>query len=97
MLDEGDKAIVRQIAFEAGEVISHQISNAVKDKLDIHVLSCPIKTYAETNDKRIKEIESWPKQAKLFSKGFILGIVFVSSAVGSGITLLVTRLAKLFL
>ncbi len=97
MLDEGDKAIVRQIAYEVGGVISAQISEAVKNKLDVHVLSCPVKASVDANEDRIEVIEQWPKQAKMFSKGFILGVVVVSSAVGSGITLLATRVMNLFM
>lgn len=78
-------------------MIQTRVGSAVTDKLDVHILKCPVKLLVEINEDRIKAIESWPKQAKLFSKGFILGVIVVSSAVGSGITFVIVKVLKLFL
>jgi len=62
-LDEGDRAIVREIAFEAAEVIKSEVIKTLKTELRLHQAECPA----------IKAIARWPKQMIFLVIGVGLG------------------------
>lgn len=69
-LNDGDKAIVREIAFEASKVVAEELGKAMATKLRLHSLSCPA----------VKTVERW----RMMLIGGILGgaIIGSGSAVG---------------
>ena len=98
---EGQKAIIERTAWIVGEKILQDFREEIRQmraerkeiiaaRIHLHERECSVA-------KDVELIKNWPKQAKMFSKGFILGIVVVSSAVGSGMTLIAARIVKLFL
>ena len=81
-LSEGDKAIVREIAFEAAEIIKGELSGSFKMQMELHQLSCPA----------VEAVKQWPKEAKSFSKGFVVGLILSGIGLGTGTSLLVAKL-----
>jgi len=62
-MDEGDKAIIREIAFEAAKVIKEELTNGFKIQLELHAAQCPAKT----------AISRWPKQVWFLVIGIAVG------------------------
>ena len=51
-LDEGDKAIIRQIAFAASEHTCKQVSENFDSRLKLHQAECPVaKKFEETKNQ----------------------------------------------
>ena len=71
-LGEGDRAIVREIAFEVATVMKAESRKSLENAIKMHGLECPAK----------KAIAEWPKQAKIFSRGFVLGLVLMAIILG---------------
>ena len=87
MLNEGDKAIVKEIALEASTAIKEDLVADFKVQFKLHQLECPIKD-------KVEAIEAWPTQAKMFSRGFLLGIVAVAALVGGSASLAIEKIVK---
>ena len=87
MLNEGDKAIVREIAFEVAGVLKDELTNGFKMQIELHRLNCPA----------TEAVKEWPKQAKMFSKGFVIGLVLSGIVLGTGTSLLIAKLLQMIL
>lgn len=86
-LDDGDKAIVREIAFEVAGVLKEELTDGFKTQIELHTSRCPA----------VEAVKQWPKEAKSFSKGFIIGLVLGGIALGTGTSLLIAKLLHLAL
>jgi len=62
-LDEGDKAIIREIAFEVAVILKRELKNARDEAIKIHALECPAKD----------AIKRWPKQITFLAIGIGIG------------------------
>lgn len=76
-LTEGDKAVVREIAFEAAKTIGDEVKDAIMTGLRLHQAECPVKV----------EVEAKINQAKGARWAFGLVIAVVSAAIGAMATL----------
>ncbi|KKM05147.1 hypothetical protein LCGC14_1757060 [marine sediment metagenome] len=62
-MDDGDKAIIREIAFEAATVIKESLIEHFATQLDLHSAQCPAK----------EAVGRWPKQMILLVAGVAIG------------------------
>jgi len=85
MFDEGDKAIIEKTAYAVAEKVEERLKKHFAEQITLHQAECPTKM-------RVDVISNWPDQARMFSKGFVIGIVCVSALVGSGMSVVVTKL-----
>jgi len=66
--DEGDKAVIKQIAYEAADHVAERlqevIQSGIASKIEIHTLSCPMRSeLKETKDElaaaKNKRLGAW--------------------------------------
>ncbi len=80
--EAGEKAIIKDIAFEVGETIIKRLNETLTARIKLHQLSCP------TAD----EVNKWRGQAK----GLVIGIALGAALVGTGGTIGFLKLFKFF-
>jgi uncharacterized protein (DUF2062 family) len=76
-LDEGDKAIVQEIAWQVGKAVGQEIGDRLSAQIREHALTC----------STAKLVEAWRNRAV----GIVVGSVIGGAAGGSGITVLIMR------
>ena len=69
---KGQEAIIEKIAFVVGDRIKTDLTEHFVNVIKLHQSDCPA----------IKAAEQWPKQARAFSKGFILALIVISTVLG---------------
>lgn len=72
-LNEGDKAVVREIAFEAAKTIGDEVKDAILTGLRLHQAECPVKA----------EVEAKINQARGARWAFGIVISLVSAVIGA--------------
>ena len=87
--DKGQMAIIEKTAFSVAEKIEQRLKDSFAQQIQMHEARCP------TTAKVIK-IEDWPTQAKIFSKGFVFGMLALASLLGGSAALGVAKILKLF-
>ncbi len=81
-MDEGEKAIIKAIAWEVGDALMEKFEEKLQTKIKLHSLAC------ETT----KTVNKWSGQAKTL----IIGIAIGAALVGSGGTVGIMKLLKVF-
>lgn len=79
-MDAGDKAIIKEIAFEAAKVIGDRLEERFIEKIKLHQAECPVK------DEVAKNVNQ--------AKGAWKVIAFVSALVGAAISFVASHLWK---
>ncbi len=69
-MEDGEKAQIREIAFEVGETLMKRFNEVLKTKLEHHQLTCTAVT----------EVVRWKNQ----SKAIVVGVAIGAAIVGGG-------------
>jgi hypothetical protein len=77
-LDDGDKAIVKEIARAVGREIGQELSKNVADQIMLHAASCTA----------VKDIQGW----RTSIKALVIGVAIGAALIGSGGTVAALKL-----
>lgn len=80
-MDDGERAIIKEIAFEVGETLMERFDKTLAHKIEHHQLTCEV----------VSQVKKWQGQAKTL----IIGIAIGAAIVGSGGTVGVLKLLKI--
>ena len=83
--DKGQLAIIEQTAWTVAEKVAIEMNKQVALQIQLHASECLTK-------KKVAEIETWPTQAKQFSRGFVAGAMVIVALLGGTIGAVFTRI-----
>jgi hypothetical protein len=79
-LTEGDRAIVREIAFEVAKVANEESDKRLANAIKVHGLECP-------TAKRVRD-------TYMLTKGFIIGVIVIAAIVGGSTGVALANIIK---
>jgi hypothetical protein len=77
---EGDKAIIKEVAWEIGDVVVTRIKEDVSARIKLHIADCPVKDKVDALVNK--------------SKGAWAVIIVIAGAVGSVVAIVITHYWK---
>lgn len=54
MLNEGDKALIKEIAWEVGGHIEERLKSGLHAKVEVHLATCPVKAKVDAMENKAK-------------------------------------------